>query len=198
MIWTSTQKKDTKIVAVKDQVIYLFNPKETEIDNYVFDLNMNKIPQKNVMSIPFRYINVINLFEHKNKIEILFGRSTEEIIVSDPVKREEIFTYLMQNMPGIQYTVVSVSGLAAGKKPLIALFVVLGLFIWSYNIASNLEMGAEYNVVGSQGSLANLILIIAGLGTKRLIVLFGCLLTIAGIALYKKIKNPFVVRRLWK
>jgi hypothetical protein len=198
MIWTSTQKKDTKIVAVKDQVIYLFNPKETEIDNYVSDLKMKRIPQKNVMSIPFRYINVINFYEHKNKIEILFGSSTEEFIVSDPAKRVEIFTYLMQNIPGIQYSVVPVSGLEAGKKPMIALFVVLGLFIWSYYYASSSEMGIDYHVVGNQLSLTNLILILAGLGTKGLIVLFGCLLTIAGIALYKKMKNPFVVRRLWK
>ncbi len=28
MIWTSTQKKDTKIVFIKDQTIYLPNPKE--------------------------------------------------------------------------------------------------------------------------------------------------------------------------
>jgi hypothetical protein len=202
MIWTSNQKKDTKIVAIKDEVIYLFNPKVAEIDNYVYDLNMNKIPQKNVMSIPFRYIKVIKFYENKNLIEILFASSTEEIIMSDPGKREEIFKYFDQNIPGLKYYVDSYSGPQAAKKPFIALLVVLGLFIWSYIIADGFEHGDMYDVAGQHQtryhSIAGLVLVLASLGTKRLILVFSCLIMIAGIAVYRKMKSPFVVRTLWR
>jgi hypothetical protein len=199
MIWTSTEKKDTKIVAVKEQIIYLCNPKATEIDNYVFDLNMNKIPQKDIMSIPFHYIKEINFYENKGLIEILFGSSTEEIFVSDPKQKEEIFNYFRENIPGLTYAVDSVSGISAAKKPLIALLVVIGLFVYSYSIANGFEHGYMYNVEGGHyDSIGGMVLVLASMGTKKLIIVFICLLAITLYSAYKKIKNPFVIRRLFR
>lgn len=199
MVWTSTNKKDTKIIAIKEQVIYLCTPKISEIDNFVSDFKMNNIPQKDTMGIPFHYIKSINLHEKKDIIEIIFRDSTEEIVISDPTKKEEIFNYFRENIPGFKYTIDSYSKLRAGKKPLIATLVVLGLFIWSYYIAKEFERGIMYDVEGQHyNSIGGIILVLASLGSKRLILLFGCLLTIALIALFKKMKNPPVVRILRK
>jgi hypothetical protein len=197
MIWTSTQEKDTKIVAIIDQTIYLFKPKVSEIDNYVFELNMNMIPQENMFSIPFRYINTINFYENKKMIEILFRESTEEIFMTDPAKKEEIFNYLHQNIPGFTYSVEDYSGLRAGKKQIIAILVCLVLFIWSYNIADGFEHGNLYDVEGGHyNSIAGIILVLASLGTKKLMLVFACLFTIAGLSLRRKMKNPYKVQRL--
>lgn len=198
MIWTSTQKKDTKIVAIKDRIIYLFNPKESEIDNYLFDLKMGNIPQKNMFSIPFHYINTINFYENKNMFEIVFGESTEEVFISDPGKMVEIFNYLMENIPGINYYVEEYSGLKAGKKPFIAILVCIVLFIWSYGVADTYEHGDVYDATVGQTRIGGVIFLLASLGTKKLIIVFSCLVAIAGFSLYMKIKNPYQVRKLWR
>ena len=57
--------------------------------------------------------------------------------------------------------------------------------------------GNEYDVSGGHyHSIAGIILVLASLGVTKLVLLFGSLLLITGISMYKKYKNPIIKNTL--
>jgi hypothetical protein len=197
MYWTSNLKSDTKFICIHDNVFYIANPKPTALDSVITDFKYHNTPPTIGMGIPFNYIHSIRLYEGKNMIELNFRDSTEEIIISDPVKKEEVFVHLRNAIPGFKYYVDTYSKLRAGKKPLIAMLVIIGLFLWSFFIAYETEHGTLYDVEGQHyHSIAGIILVLANLGTLNLILIFGILLVITLIIFFNKIKQPTVVRVL--
>lgn len=197
-IWSTHEKGNDKIIAVIDQVIYKINPPEAEIDGCLSDLLERKFPLKSKIDIPFRYLTQINLEEEKDIIEVRFGKdSYEHFRVTNAETRQEIFQYFKENIPGAQCKIDHVSGFEAGKKSLIALAVVLGIGAYSYFMANELESGASINVqTNSIKSLTGISLVIASLGTKRVLVIFGILAFIAIISFIRKSLNPPVISRL--
>jgi hypothetical protein len=76
------------------------------------------------------------------------------------------------------------------------MFVVVGLFIWAYYLANGMEQGHNYKVVGSNHSLAGLVIIIASAGTKKVMLIFGSLLGMLLISFIKKTKKPKMVHTI--
>jgi hypothetical protein len=71
--------------------------------------------------------------------------------------------------------------------------VVSALFLWCLYVAIGMETGNEYDVTGQHyHSIAGIVLAIASIGIKKVILLFGSLLLIAGFSLIKKYRNPIV------
>lgn len=196
-VWTSNEKEDDKIIVYSNEMIYKANPPLNEIENYLFDLKLQNTPSKNFFGIPLRYISEINQQEGKKYIEVIFRGDTEHLKIKDDSTRSEIFEFFKQNIPGVNYSIISQSKLQSVKKPLIAMAVVSVIFLWSLYIAKGMEEGNEYDVTGQQyHSIAGIVLLIASLGVNKIMIIFGSLLLIAGIRLNNNYKNPIVKNTL--
>lgn len=196
-IWTSTEKGDDRIIAYIDHTIYSGNPKLTDLDACVEDLKIRKMPDNSFISIPQRYLKSINLESGNGFIEVLYGAdSSEHLRIKNENTRTEIFEYFKANIPNSISSLENYSKVRAGKKPLIAMVVVALIFSWALYVANGLESGNEYEVVGSQRSLASIILVVAALGVKKVILIFGVLFAIAGLAFAKKISKPLVSAKI--
>ena len=195
-IWKNEEKKDDKIIAYFNQTIYKGNPGPGEIDNCIFELQMQKIPN-GFFSIPLHYISQINLQDGKEYIEVLFKGSTEHLKIKDSKIRNEVFDYFKENIPGAVYSIDKYSKLRAGKQNLVAMLVVIILSVWSLYYATSMEAGNEYDVSGGHyNSIAGIILLIASLGVNKIILISVSLLVIIIIAFIRKIKNPPVIERI--
>jgi hypothetical protein len=158
---------------------------------------MKEISPDIFLGIPLHYISVINLQVGKEYIEVRFRGDTEHLRITDHQKRLEVFEYLKNNIPGVSYSVDEYSKLKAGKKPLIAMAVLIPIFLWALYIAIGKESGNDYDVTGQHyNSIAGIILVLASLGVKNLIMLFGFLFATALFSFIRKIKNPPVIQRL--
>lgn len=195
MYWTSDLKNDTKFVGIRDNTLFIANPKTAAIDNVVADFKYKTGNTSGFFELPLSYIKNVRLYKNYHNIELnCQGGVEEELIVTDSAKREEIFAFLKKEIPDMIYYVDSYSAIRAGKKPLIAAIVVMGLFVWSYLVAAGLEKGDMYDVDNERyHSVAGIVLVLANLGTTNLILIFGSLLAIATLAFVRKAKNPPVV-----
>lgn len=179
-IWRSEEKGDDKIIAYFDNMIYRVNPKPGDIEQVLYDFTINKAPEKDFIAIPLNYIREINLEDGKEYIVVLFNRdSYEHLKIKDPSKRIEIFEYFKNNLLNTTFLTDSYSKMRAGKKPIIAMCIVLALCIWTFYVSTGMEEGNQYKVVGKQNSLAGIVLAIAALGTTNVLLLFGFLFAIA-------------------
>ena len=130
-IWNSIERGDDAIIACNNDLIIKGNPKKTEINNCITELELNRIPSNNFITIPFNYLKEIRIEEGKENIEIIFGSESSEILkIKDEKTRNEIFEYFKINIPSSFFVVEKYSALRAAKKPLIAMFVII--FIFSY------------------------------------------------------------------
>ncbi|MEP7107174.1 MAG: hypothetical protein ABI760_04315 [Ferruginibacter sp.] len=196
--WRSYEKGDDKIIGYHNGTIYRGNPNSDEIELVIYNFQKEVIPAKNFTAIPLHYLKQINLEESQNYIEVLFGKeSSEHLRIKDANKRKEIFEYFKTNIPNSTFHTDNYSKFKAGKKPLIAMGVVAGLFLWTFYIAVGIEKGIEYGVTGDhKNSVAGIVLAFASLGTKNVALIFGTLFTIAVISFVQKIKNPKIVYRI--
>jgi hypothetical protein len=196
-IWRSENKNDDKIIAYFNDTIYKCNPKESEIENVFYNLKNNQAPTSNFTSVPLSYLKEIHSEEGKNYIEIFFGGdSTEQLKINDSLVKDDIFQYLKTNIPKTKFSIDKYSKLRAGKKPLIAMLVVLAICLWTFYISSGIEQGDEYKVVGNQRSVASIVLMLASLGTKNVLLIFGSLFGIALTSFILKTKSPKIVRKI--
>jgi hypothetical protein len=198
MIWKSFTKGDDKIIAFYNNTIYKGNPKDDEIDNVIYQLKNEKIPPTNLFGIPLSYLKEINLENGKDYIEVLFGSdSSEHLRIKDENKKMEIFEFLKMNIPNSKSYIDNYSDFRAGKKPLIAMCFIAIIFIWTLSIATEMENGNQYEVVGGHyNSIAGLVIGFASLGVKNVILIFGSFLTIAVISFFIKTKKPKVVNTI--
>ncbi|MBK9718211.1 MAG: hypothetical protein IPO85_11995 [Saprospiraceae bacterium] len=196
-IWTSKEKGDDKIIIYANETIYKANPAAEKIDEYLFNLKMQNSPTTDFFSIPLRYISEINLQEGKKYIAVIFKGDYEHFKIADDKRRNEIFEFFKQNIPGANFSLVSQSKLQSVKKPLIAIGVILAIFLWTLYIALGIEDGNEYDVIGQRyHSIAGIVLALASLGVNKIVVIFGSLFLIAGLSLRNKYKNPIIKNAL--
>ncbi len=197
-IWRGNEKTDDKIIALINSTIYKGNPPNTEIEDYISELNKGIVPSKYFIGIPFHYLREINMQEGKSYLEIKFGLdSVEHFTVTDELARLQIFEYFRSNIPNCSYSVEKYSKLKAGKKPLIAMLVLTGLFLWTLYYAFGYDQGYQYEIKnGHYGSLTGIILSIASYGVKKTTTIFLLLLLVAFLAFLKKSKTPPVISHL--
>lgn len=195
--WTSNTKGDDKIIVYHENTLYRINPKNEDLESMIDNLNSGVFPYNTSTGIPLSYIKQINMEESKEYIEVLFGKdSSEHLRIQDSIKRNELFEHLKSSIKGSQYKIDNYSKIRAGKKPLIAMCVVIGIFLWTYNISLGIEQGVDYRLIGSHQSLATIVLMIASIGSKKVAMIFGSLFIIAFTSFIIKIKNPKVVHKI--
>lgn len=196
-IWINENDSDDKLIAYYQDKIYKANPKADELKSIVSEFRMTKTPPPIFMGIPLAYIKEIRFQEEKDYIEILFGESSyEHIKISDENKKIEIFDYFSTLFPNAKISREKYSKLKAGKKPLYAMLTLSIIFTWSLYISLNIEAGYEYEIKGSAGSLAGVVLALASLGVKKLTLIFSSLMCISFISFYFKTKTPTTFRRI--
>lgn len=194
MIWRNKTKGDDKVIAYFNTTIYKGSPTDDQVDAVIQELKSQKSASNDMIGIPQSYLKEVNLEEGKNYIEILFGKdSTEHLKITDDNKRKEIFEYLKANIPNSRNYIDTYSKVRAGKKPLIAMAVIAGLFLYSFLIAQEIEAGTQYEAAGGIGGI---VLGVALLGVKYVILIFGLLFTIAIFSFVQKTKKPKVVNKI--
>lgn len=196
-IWRSEEKGDDKIIAYFDNMIYRVNPKPGDIEQVLYDFTINKAPIKDFIGIPLNYVREINLEDGKEYIVVLFNKdSYEHLKIKDQSKRIEIFEYFKNNLPKTTFLTDRYSKMRAGKKPIIAMCIILALCIWTFYVSTGMEEGNQYEVVGKQNSVAGIVLTIAALGTTNVLLLFGFLFAIALTSFIYKTKRPKIVHKI--
>ena len=197
-VWVSKEKADDKIIAFANQTIYKGNPKPEEVDAVAFELKTKQNIPSALAGFPLSYIKAINLPEGKKYLELFFGKdSYEELNITNEQKKQDIFNWFKTNIPGSEYNLYKPTFLQAGKKPLIAFFVVAAFFLWTLYVAVGIESGEEYDVSGQHyHSIAGIVLAIASIGVKKVILVFGSLMAIAVVSFIKKVRNPAVIHSI--
>lgn len=192
-IWTSTQKGCDNIIAYHNDMLYKANPGPAKLDAFVQDLQYHQEAAKGFFTIPAYYISSISLQAGKTHIEVHFRGDTEELKLADEASCQAVFDYLGAHLPGATAQTVKKNKWQTGKKPLMAMLVIIAIGIWALYIANETENGASYDVAGQQyHSLAGIILFLASFGVKKLCLIFGGLLAIAGFSFFQKTKTPHV------
>lgn len=196
-VWTSYAKDDDKIIAFANNAIYKGNPqKEDDIVSLSLDLKSGPVQSGKLFEIPVSYLREIRLRDEKPFIEIYFGHSDEEQLrVTDKAKREEIFNYLRVAIPNAETKTEKYSRLKAGRKPLIAFFVVLAIFVLTLFFAIEGE-SIHFIKNGNYDTVTAIVIAVASIGVSNVILLFSLLLVLAGISFFMKAKNPPVVHRM--
>ena len=197
-IWTSSEKKDTKIFAIRDDMLYYGNPSAGKVAHLVSDFEMN-LPVPDLFSLPVSYIDAIQYQESKDYIQIFFRKDSEDrIVIADAVRRGEVFEFLKTIRPNTRYDIIKPEGFQAYKKQYIALLVTLVLFFWTIILAVQIESGNEYDVAGGHyHSVTGIILALANLGVPVVLCIFIPLIVLSVLAVYRKQKNPPVYHRLF-
>jgi hypothetical protein len=192
--WKSEEKGDDKIIAYFNDAIYKVSPKSREIEQVLFDFSNDKPPTKDYLRIPQNYIKEISLEEGKNYIVVSFGENSyEHLRINDSEKRIEIFEYFRNTMTNSIRIVDEYSALTAGKKPLMAMCVILISFLCIFYISYEIEQGNNY---GGGGWLSRIIVGIAMSGTKTVLLIFGSLLGLSFISFILKTRKPKVIQRI--
>ena len=198
-ILTSNEKGNDKVIAFINDTIYKANPKtDQETDILASGLRSGSFDSTKVWDIKVSHCNEIRLQDGKPFIEIFWDRGGEEqLVISDAYKRYMFFDLIKANAPNARCTTEKWNAFRAGRKPLIAFFVVLGLFLWTLYYAIQAQKGYVYYIEnGRYGSLTGIVLAIASLGLNRVIAICSALLCIALFAFIKKAKNPPVMNRI--
>lgn len=197
-IWRLNEKTDDKIIAFVNSTVYKANPSGNEIEYYISDLRNGTIPSKKILGIPLHYIKEIRMQESKNYLQIFFGQDSEEHFrIQDETLKNEVFDYFKNNIPSAKFAIENYSKLKAGRKPLIALAVVVALFLWALYYAIGFDRGNQYETTnGRYDSVTGIVLAIASFGVTKTILFFGFWFVIALWSFLRKVGKPPVIHRL--
>lgn len=183
--WKNDVNSEDNFIVITDESIYRIRAKKEnrfEIGNELSNKNI----RESFVSIPIIYLRSISFSETDKRIRIIYKKeSEEELLISNPSLRKEIFEYLKENHPTSKYKKINLSVFKRIKKPLIALFVVIGIFAFILFFINELEQGTEYRITGRPG-IGAIALGLANLGLFKNILIFAPL---GIIALLKIVKN---------
>jgi hypothetical protein len=198
-VWTNDQRGNDKLIGFGNGIIYKANPKTSdETETLARSMRAGSFDTTKVWDINTKNCKEIRLQDGKPYIEILWGKDGEEQLkITDEYLRYKIFDHIKANTPHATCTVEKWNAFRAGKKPLIAFGILLGLFAWTLFYAIEAERGVVYYIEsGRYDSLTGIVLGIASLGLAKVITIFCCLLAIALIAFIKKARNLPIMNRL--
>lgn len=185
-VWKSGIKGDTKLIVFSNNIIYLGNPKDENINNAVYDIKNNILPDK-IMSIPLSYIKKI---EKKDKnIDLFYGStSSERIVISNDSLRNTVFDYFKHNIPHLSYSQENISAISSVKKSIIALAIILTVFFYTLTLALDIENGNDYEI-RSYKSVFAIMYVIAKLGSLKVIMIFSALILVTATNIFFKAKS---------
>lgn len=188
-IWKLKESKSNKLILIKNKVIYKGNPKENDLNR----VNLETIDftfLKDLLSIPYSYIKRIENQSGKKYLKIFFGNNSEEKLYIDNENiKKEVFEFIRSDYQNLKYSTEIASVINYAKAQFFALLSITGIFIWSLYLAFQIESGVEYQLVGGGNpGITGIVLIIANLGSFKIIIGYIILLGITIFALAKKLK----------
>ena len=185
-LWKINDSNYNKLIAIKDQCIYIGNPKKDEL-NKLNDQSINVRTLEEYFSIPYSYIKNIETQKESHYIKIFYGNnSEEELVITNEKTRVEIFRFLRRDCQKLKYSVELPSILKYGKTQMFALLVITCVFLSSLYLANEIEKGTEFSL---SGGIIGLVITIASLGVLKITVIFTILLVIALFALKQKLNS---------
>ena len=188
-IWKLKESKSNKLILIKNKVIYKGNPKENDLNR----VNLETIDftfLKDLLSIPYSYIKRIENQSGKKYLKIFFGNnSEEELYIDNENIKKEVFEFIRSDYQNLKYSTEIPSVINYAKAQFFALLSITGIFIWSLYLAFQIERGVEYQLVGGGNpGITGIVLMIANLGSLKIIIGYIILLGITIFALAKKLK----------
>lgn len=189
-IWKLKESKSNKLILIKNEIIYKGNPKESDLSCLNSETNDFSF-LKDLFSIPYSYIRRIENQSGKNYIKIFFGKdSEEELYIDNENIKNEVFAFLKNDNPNFKYSTQIPSDAEYAKGQYFALLSLTGIFVWSELLAFQIENGAKYEIVGGGSpGIVGIMLIVANLGSLKIISGYVILLGITIFALKKKLKS---------
>lgn len=189
-IWKLKESKSNKLILIKEKVIYKGNPKINDLSR-VNSETTDFTFLKDLFSIPYSYIKIIENQSGKNYIKIFFGKdSEEELYIDNENIKNEIFEYIKTENQNLKYSAEIPSIINYAKAQLFALLSGTGIFIWSLYLAFQIESGVEYELVGGGNpGITGIVLLIANLGSSKIIIGYIILLGVTIFALVKRLKS---------
>lgn len=192
--WFLNDKK--LLIAITEDSVYVGSIKKYIQSDIINSLEKGKVPNE-IFSIPFTYIKSIENPEGKNKMTIFYGDdSSEEISIKNSKVKEAVFVSLKERLSKFRYINEKPSIIKHTKPQLFAILFVTGIFIWVFYLASQIEKGYEYEVVGAKKGISSLLLGLAQFGTIKVSIGFILLLLIAILSFVKRVKNRVPVEYL--
>ncbi len=183
--WINRNGTGHNFVLFDNNILYRRHVKKYKIPLVEKELNQGIISDK-FIGLPVAYMKQIEYRDDDKFINISYGNdSVDSIEIKNQTLRKEIFDYLKSNTPNRENYVERPSVLARIKKPLIALAVIGGIFMYVYSVIDGLNQGYEYEIVGGRrGSpgLGGVVLALAQLGLIKNLLIF---MPLALIALYR-------------
>lgn len=183
-LWTQKEKGSDRVILTTEDMPYKGNPKLGDLNQMTFEINAGKIPE-NLFSIPFNYIKEIHLQEGKNYIEVFFSHgSNEQFRITNNSRREEVFEYMKENIPGINYIFEEYSLFKAAKTQIIGTVVLSVIVAWA--LLTIIQIQSGYYMERTWVVIAALV----PLGFSNLLLILLAILVIGGISIFRKMRNP--------
>jgi hypothetical protein len=189
-LWKLKESKSNKLILIREKVIYKGNPKIDDL-NRVNSETTDFSFLKDLFSIPYSYIKQIENQKSKNYIKIFFGKdSEEELYIDNENIKNEVFEFIKSENLNLKYSAEIPSIVNYVKAQLLALLILTGIFIWSLYLAIQIESGVEYELVGhGNPGITGVVLLIANLGSLKIIIGYIFLLVLTIFTLKNKLKS---------
>ena len=186
--WVSELSK-TNTVVIDEKSIH-FSTKKGDLMKSRMELQRGDIPN-GLTEVPFSYLKSVRKRENVSNINLQFGsESQQQLNFESNHECKEVFDSLKLVLSNFNYKNEEISSFKAAKKPIIALIVLSIIFSISLFMAFELEKG---NLGGRQIAI---LLALASLGTKKLSILFGLVVSICGFSIWLKGNNPYTLEIL--
>ncbi|MBR8533934.1 hypothetical protein KDU71_00045 [Carboxylicivirga sediminis] len=194
--WYNNTNRDHNFVVYNDHKIYRLKAKPENHHHINRELSVGSINQ-NFIALPISYIKRIEYRADNINLRIFYGKNSEdEIRISQPKLREDIFLYLKSKTKHAKFEVDTPGLLKRIRKPLIALCVVLGIFLYVMSVVNGMNAGYEYELSGGRPGIGAIVLVMASLGAEANILIFSFLSLIAGIGIFVKGKDNSEIHRI--
>jgi hypothetical protein len=165
---------------------------EVGIDKHSFK-QIDKIHKSEIIkSIPFNYMRYIQKDDGDLLLTIAYGRNSYmSYEFSDSEQRKEAIEKIASSGRVKDVTVGKDSIFRTIKKPVIAFLVLLLISSWSYATAIELESG------DGRGGYLVIILLVAGLGSTYIPIIFGLLLCVISYRIYHLLNRRSSITRIY-
>ncbi|TDQ28831.1 hypothetical protein [Tenacibaculum caenipelagi] len=176
-------------IVVTDESIYVGKTKKYIKAELISGFEKGNIP-KDVFSIPFSYIKSVENPEGASKIVVFYGDDSEEgIIINSKEIKNQFFLYLKENLSSFNYFKDKPKVIKFIKPQIFAILFSTGIFLWVFYLAREIEKGYQYEVVGGRQGLSGLVLGLAQFGTIKVLLGYFIVLSIAIMALTRRLKK---------
>lgn len=195
-LWYNELKGDHNFVLFNDDKLYRLKAKPDSHYRIKRELEKGSI-DKQFIALPLSYIKRIEYREEDVNLRIFYAKNSEdEIKISSAKLRKDIFFYLKERTQHLKAEVYQPGLLKRIKRPLIALGVILGIFIYVMSVINGMNSGYTYELNGGRPGIASLVLALAGLGAQVNILIFGLLTFIAGFRIFFNMKDNSEIHRI--